>query len=127
MALTWAVAGRRSQIDCLLLDYEHNPFTRTPFFNEVVFLHKPSGTLICTDLFWNYPSSGVPLGTSLWKFGMDRVYLPFYRGPMIRDRAAFERAAETLMSAWEWDAILPCHGTFLASGGKETLRAHLGL
>ncbi len=49
---------------------------------QVVFVHVPSGTLIATDLIWNYPSS-YPKGTSsnvkLWKFGMDRVYLPFYR------------------------------------------------
>eukprot|EP00899_Mesostigma_viride_P021460 jgi/Mesvir1/29315/Mv01573-RA.1 len=53
-------------------DLEHNPFTKRPFFNEVLFVHLKSGSLIVTDLYWNYPSD-VPLGTSAWKFGMDVV------------------------------------------------------
>lgn len=51
---------------------------------QVVFLHKPSKILIASDLVWNYPSE-VPLGTRIWKFGMDQVYLPFYRAFMIKD------------------------------------------
>jgi len=39
---------------------------------QVVFLHRPTGTLIVTDVFWNYPEA-VPFGTRAWKFGMDRV------------------------------------------------------
>ena len=53
---------------------------------QVVFVHKPSGTLIATDLVWNYPGSGTPRGTKAWKFGMDRVYLPFYKKFMIKDK-----------------------------------------
>ena len=53
---------------------------------QVVFVHKPSGTLIATDLIWNYPGSGTPKGTQAWKFGMDRVYLPFYKNFMIKDK-----------------------------------------
>lgn len=53
---------------------------------QVVFVHKPSGTLIATDLIWNYPGSGTPKGTQAWKFGMDRVYRPFYNNLMIKDR-----------------------------------------
>ena len=53
---------------------------------QVVFVHKPSGTLIATDLIWNYPGSGTPKGTQAWKFGMDKVYLPFYKKFMIKDK-----------------------------------------
>jgi hypothetical protein len=34
--------------------------------------------LITTDLFWDYPGRNVPFSTKLWKFGMDRIYAPFY-------------------------------------------------
>jgi len=115
------------EIRCLFLNYEHNPFTGKPFFNEVIFLHEPSGTLICTDVFWNYPDSGVPPGTALWKFGMDQVYRPFYNHLMIKDREAQRAAMRVLFEEWEWDAILPCHGSFIASGGKALLRKHLGM
>ncbi len=36
-------------------------------------------------------------------------------------------AMKRLLDDWEWDAILPCHGHFIESGGKQTLRRHLGL
>ena len=55
---------------------------------QVVFVHKPSGTLIATDLIWNYPKTGTNRGTQAWKFGMDRVYKPFYTKFMIKDKGA---------------------------------------
>ena len=97
---------------------------------------------------------------------MDRVYLPFYRRFMIRDKGkTSSRLAWSLLSAlrhcaqcvhktllsrivdlkqnlnageydeattrifqeWDFDAILPCHGDFVPSNGKETLRRHLRL
>ena len=39
------------------------------------------------DFFWNYPAN-VPALTKLWKFGMDRVYRPFYFNLMIKDKGA---------------------------------------
>lgn len=43
------------EIQPLHVDTEVNPFTRQPFFNEVVFFHAPSKTVLTTDLYWNYP------------------------------------------------------------------------
>lgn len=61
---------------------------------QVVFVHKPSGTLIATDLIWNYPKTGTNRGTQAWKFGMDRVYLPFYTKFMIKDKGAAQSAMQ---------------------------------
>ena len=44
------------EIQPLHIDCEVNPFTGKPFFNEVVFYHKPSKTLLTTDVYWNYPN-----------------------------------------------------------------------
>lgn len=33
---------------------------------------------------------------------------------------------QTLLRDWDWDAILPCHGDAVTSGGKGLLRRHLG-
>lgn len=63
---------------------------------QVVFVHKPSGTLIATDLIWNYPGSGTPKGTQAWKFGMDRVYLPFYKTFMIKDKGKYHIPPPTM-------------------------------
>lgn len=40
---------------------------------------------------------------------------------------AFQVATKRLMSELQWDSILPCHGNYIPSGGKETLREHLRL
>ncbi|KAJ1431989.1 hypothetical protein B484DRAFT_448084, partial [Ochromonadaceae sp. CCMP2298] len=47
-------------LESVFLDCEQNPFTRTPFFNEVVFFHKKSKTLFMADFFWNYPRGDLP-------------------------------------------------------------------
>lgn len=111
------------EFEIALFDCEHNPFNRKPFFNEVVFLHKPSKALFVTDIFWNYPHD-VPFGTRLWKFGMDVVYHPFYKNFMICNRDKFEAQAKRVLS-WDWDILVPCHGTVSLVGGKDLLRRHL--
>mmetsp|Transcript_38477 Transcript_38477/g.77587 ORF Transcript_38477/g.77587 Transcript_38477/m.77587 type:complete len:210 (-) Transcript_38477:24-653(-) len=165
-------------VDCAWFDCEENPFTRTPFFNEVVFFHKPSKTLFCADTWWNYPESGtpnfslhksplnskrgvgeaidggagkelktgevhqcskvpvpetvfpavsVPLGTRLWKFGMDRVYLPFYKRFMVGGRSSlrrvrYEERVQQILD-WEPEVMVPCHGDVLR--GKEQCRQEI--
>lgn len=97
----------------LHVDVEANPFTQKPFFNEVVFFHPKSKTLLTTDTFWNYPRKDgipnadyasipgadqdlgawelapdvgdIPLGSRIWgKLGMDKLFRPFYLGLMIK-------------------------------------------
>ena len=115
------------EIDVAFFDCETTPIVGGAFFNEVLFVHKPSRCVMVTDLFWNYPSgSEVPLGTRLWKFGMDEVYLPFYRKYMV-DRPEAFRAASDRVLGWDFDAMLPCHGSFIGHGAKDVMRKHLVL
>ncbi|BDA49772.1 hypothetical protein COCOBI_14-3920 [Coccomyxa sp. Obi] len=114
------------EVQTTCLTYERNPFNGKPFFNEVVFFFKPEKLLITSDLFWNYPNQA-PGGTKLWKFGMDRVYLPFYRRFMISDKGEYDEATRRIFKEWNFEAILPCHGDFVPSNGKEVLRKHLKL
>jgi len=46
------------EIEMIHLNFEHNPFTRRPFFNEVIFYHGPSKTLLVTG---KLPNSDVLL------------------------------------------------------------------
>lgn len=114
------------EIEVTHLSYEAVPLLNKPFFNEVIFLHKSSGTLIVTDLFWSYPSDA-PGGTKAWKVGMDVIYKPFYNRLMISNKEEYNAAMDRILNQWQWDAILPCHGTFIASGGKQQLQQHLNL
>lgn len=133
-AIPWDVevgAGNRApkawlgEIEVAFFDCETTPIVGGAFFNEVVFHHAPSGCLMVTDLFWNYPEGdAVPPGTRLWKLGMDRVYLPFYGMFMVSSRDAFGEAADRVLG-WDFHAVLPCHGSFFDEGAKDIMRKHL--
>ena len=134
-------------IESLHVDIEINPFTRKPFFNECIFFHKPSQCLIATDVFWNYPASPIPnsqfgqddswelapvvdeipLPSKLWKFGMDKVYLPFFDNFMVTDPSRYQRILQHMMDdkkgGWEIDMVVPAHGDILR--GKELVRQAL--
>lgn len=131
----------------LHLDMEVNPFTGKPFFNEVIFYHRPSKTLITTDLYWNYPQDSgipndhlggsewelaprvdsIPIGSKLWKRGMDKVYLPFFKTFMIKNRSRYDEIVKVILEEWEIETIVPAHGDIIR--GKELcksiLRQHL--
>ena len=48
-----------SEVQPLHVDVEVNPFTGRPFFNEVVFFHSKSKTLLTTDTYCNYLGDGI--------------------------------------------------------------------
>lgn len=131
----------------LHLDIEVNPFTGKPFFNEVIFFHTPSKSLLTTDVFWNYPTADgipnshlggtewelapsvekVPLGSRLWKFGMDKVYLPFYKNFMIKNRDKYDEIANVILNKWEIETLIPAHGDIIRGSDliNKVLRDHL--
>ena len=92
-----------------------------------------------TDVYWNYPGSGtpypngdwelaptvesIPFGSLVWKFGMDRVYLPFYKNLMVRDKESYSKMVSTVLDEWEPELIVPCHGDLIR--GKDTVRSIL--
>ena len=147
-------------IDWVWMNCEENPFTGKPFFNEVVFYHKPSRTMFCADAFWNYPTSckpnyygientgevhrcskvseaydyfysdvEVPMGTKMWAFGMNKVYLPFYKKLMIQKyKVEYLKVVDKILS-WDLEVIAPCHGDLIKGSGicKKVLKEHFAL
>lgn len=73
-----------------------------------MFVFKPGGVLVVSDLFWNYPASGASPGTRLWKFGMDRLYAPFYLNFMINDKGAIPLAPRGLPTLDALDPLPAC-------------------
>ena len=94
-----------------------------------------------TDLFWNYPQPegvpnshlegpkdwelapsvpGVPLGSRLWKQGMDKVYLPFYKNFMVKDQSYYNEVKKILLEEWDIETLIPAHGDIIR--GKELIR-----
>lgn len=128
------------EITPLHLDFEVNPFTGKPFFNEVIFWHRPSQTLITTDLYWNYPTDdgvpfpngswelapavqGIPPGSRLWKRGMDQIFLPFYKKLMVRNKESYNEMVRTVLQDWDVELIIPAHGDLVR--GKDVVRSTL--
>jgi len=160
-----------SEVQPFHVDAEVNPFTGKPFFNEVVFYHSKSKTLLTTDIYWNYPGDGitnsnheslkeqlrgngvededygvwelaplmdeVPLGSRLWKWGMDKLFRPFYLNLMIQNKkqddfkeiAAFISGVDSSSPSWDIETVIPCHGDILRGKKftKEVMRSHFNL
>jgi hypothetical protein len=103
---------------------EHVFFRGRPFENEVVFLHRPSRTLLTCDLAFNF-GPGTHFATRLL-LQLIRSYGRF--GPsrldplLIRDRKAARESLERILE-WDFDRVVVGHGDVLESGGHEALRA----
>mmetsp|Transcript_29165 Transcript_29165/g.93361 ORF Transcript_29165/g.93361 Transcript_29165/m.93361 type:complete len:188 (-) Transcript_29165:157-720(-) len=103
--------------------------TLTPTITRTLrclFLDKKSKALIVTDFWWNWPDKAdypdLPLGTRLWRFGMDQIYLPFYKRFMVTDKERLEERMQQV-EAWDFDTILPCHGFVLTENPKQRFRS----
>lgn len=97
-----------------------------PEFNEAVFLHRASRSLIVTDLVFNLvDASGVGAWIILQMFGTWRrfgVSRFFIRG--VKDQAAFKASIEQVL-ALDFDHVVPSHGAIAEGNGKALLRAAL--
>lgn len=89
--------------------------------NEVVFLHRPSRTLLLTDLAFNvHPAENRArlfhwLVGAVGRFGPHRLVRA-----LIRDRAA-ARASRDAILAWDFERVVVTHGRVLERDGKAQL------
>ena len=95
-----------------------------PLANEVVFFHRPSATLIATDLAFNVgPSS--PLATRI-AFRLSRAYgrlsPTLLERLFIRDRRAFRSCLERILE-WPFERVVVAHGQVSESGGRAEIAA----
>jgi uncharacterized protein DUF4336 len=89
--------------------------------NEVLFLHRPSRTLIVGDCLWNVTDQTTATARA-WVGGGPgaRPTRAFRRA--IRDRAAFRESLSRVLD-WDFDRIVIGHGENVEGGAKEVLRA----
>lgn len=94
-----------------------------PRVEEFVFLHRPTRTLLLTDLAFNIRESAswltrtyVKLSGSYGKLGPTLVLKS-----LVKDRAALRASLETVLG-WDFDRVVMCHGEVLERGGREALR-----
>jgi hypothetical protein len=94
-----------------------------PKLDEFIFLHRPSRTLLVTDLAFNIRES------PSW---LTRTYLKLCRTygklaptlllrSMVKDKAALRASLDTVLG-WDFERVVVCHGEVLERGGREALR-----
>lgn len=99
-----------------------------PKLEEHAFLHVPSRTLIIADLVFNFRADEGP-----WNHFFHRHVAGLRRYPgmsrifrwCIKDKSAFRESIAEVM-AWDFDRIIPGHGTVIEAEGKAKLAHALG-
>ena len=90
--------------------------------NEVVLLHRPSRTLVVTDLVFNF-TADYPWLTRAAMFSSGAY--PGCQASML-ERVGMDRgiAREEIagLLALDFDRLVPAHGAVIETGGKEALR-----
>jgi hypothetical protein len=93
------------------------------FVTEIVFLHRPSRTLIVGDLGFTIGESAPAAMRLLARLA--RSYGRLSPTPMfrfgLRDKAAARRSLARILD-WDFDRIIVGHGELLETGGKNALR-----
>lgn len=107
---------------------------------EIVFCHKPSGTLIQADLLFNLPASeqysntpegaasattGLPtriFSSILTTKGAAKWHKRFLWYGIVQDKQDFAHSLRTILG-WNWDRLIPCHGDVIETGGKGVLES----
>jgi hypothetical protein len=95
-----------------------------PLVNEVVFLHRPSRTLLCCDLAFHVGPE-LPAWTRFWFRALGaygHLETTFLERLLTRDRAAARESLERIL-AWDFDRVIVAHGRIQETGGREALRA----
>lgn len=105
-------------------EVEHFVFAGMPLLNEAVFLHKPSRTLILTDLLFNF-SEDLTMGQKVFALldgvrGRPSVSM-LMRRFLMKNKAAVRESAERVLE-WDFDRILLSHKDIVERGGREAFR-----
>ena len=93
-----------------------------PWMNEVVFFHRPSATLVASDLAFNVGPSSPPLTRTVFRASgiYGRLSPTAFERLLVRDRAAFRRSLERIL-AWPFERVVVAHGEVSERDGKAQL------
>ena len=100
---------------------DQHVFAGNVFLDEVVFLHKPSGALIVTDLIQKHVAAGEAW---YWRLLKRAVGIEGEGGGVAWDiRASFRdreaaRASRDRILSWDFDKLIISHGRCLRTGAK---------
>lgn len=96
--------------------------------SEVLFFHRPSGTLILTDIAWNLTSHRRTYDRVAWRlfgipnsFGVSRNARLF----LLRNEAHVNSALSSA-SLWPFERIIVAHGEIVESGARAAFESAFG-
>lgn len=92
--------------------------------HETVFWHRPSGTVILTDIAFNFDET-FPFSSRLAAqvLGTYQTLRPSRLEKWVsRDKAAIEKSIRQVLS-WDFERVIPGHGSIAESDGKAQLKA----
>ncbi|MFY0528297.1 DUF4336 domain-containing protein [Archangium gephyra] len=94
---------------------------------EFVFFHRPSRTLLLTDLAFNIHESPSWLTRTYLKLNgvYGKLGATWVVKSMTKDKAALRAWRERVLG-WDFERVVPCHGEVLEKGGKEAMREAFG-
>jgi hypothetical protein len=103
-------------------------FRGMPTVNEVVFLHVATGTVIFSDLIFNF-SNDLSVGQKIFAKLIGAYKKPavsrMSRYLFIRDREKAAASAKAMLS-WEFDRVLLAHKDAVLAGGHHAVRDAFG-
>ena len=94
-----------------------------PLVNEVVFFHRPSRTLILTDLAFNIGPTAAPMTRLFVRVAGTYGAL----GPtvaerlLVRDRGAFKASLQRILE-WPFERVIVAHGDVCTNNAREQLQ-----
>ncbi len=94
-----------------------------PKLEEFVFLHRPSRTLLLTDVAFNIHDSPSFLTRAYLKLcgTYGRLGATWWLKAMVKDRDALRAWRERVL-AWDFERVIPNHGDVLERGGRDAVR-----
>lgn len=93
-----------------------------PLTNEVVFFHRPSATLLATDLAFNIGPCSPPLTRGAFRLAgaYGRLAPTRLERMLVRDRSAFASSLKRILD-WPFERAIVAHGRVVESGGRAAL------
>ncbi len=115
--LSGALDEWASDFDCTLVG-------GAPIFNELLFCHRASRTLIATDIFINMGRSEEHAPTR-WLLKIDGAYDKLaaprtFKYLFTRDRTKLKASVDVMLN-WNFDRAIMAHGSVVDSGAKPTV------
>jgi Domain of unknown function (DUF4336) len=105
-------------------DIDHLPVLGHRFVTEIVFLHRPSRTLIVGDLCMRIGDSAPAPMRAVAR--ATRRYAQLTPTPMfrlgLRNRMAARRSLDRILE-WDFERVIVGHGELLETGGRDELRS----